>query len=158
MTSCSSCLRGLVLRSPFELPEPLKVDRALTRCVPARCADARHEQQVKHPDDDPFARRRIREKGWDEVEDRRDPEVQGEQRVAGGRADAVAVRHDAMFPAAIGVFAFEKHLNVPADALDACVQREARFESDCQHKQGNQGRNRPGSQRGRRDRRVRPTQ
>ncbi len=104
-----------------------------------------HEQQVKHPDDAPFARRRIREKGWDEVEDRRDPEVQREQRIAGGRADGVAVGHDAMFPAAIGVFAFEKHLNVPADAFDACVQREARFEADRQHQQGNQGRNRPGA-------------
>ena len=89
------------------------------RCTPSDHAD--------------LERNRLREDGGHDIEERREDEIRGEQRVGARTLERRAKRHRHMLPAVTVVF--QKDLDVAADALDAHVQAEHGLERDCKDEQ-----------------------
>ena len=112
----------------LELLKPFEIDRALRRGGMARDDEAQYEQRVRAADEDQFRANRIQEQRRRDVEQRGEQEGHREQRVGRRRARRPAERHRGMFPARARFLGFVEHLQVAADALDADVEREDRFE------------------------------
>ena len=109
-----------------------------------------------HPDDHAdFEGNRLREDGGHDIEERREDEIGGEQRVGARPLERRAERHRHMLPAVPVVF--QKDLDVPADALDAHVQAEHGLERDCKDEQRQESGDGQRRQRRGRDRQARPS-